>query len=148
VIKSVKNRKKQMKIKTALLLVSTTFLLSGCFQDETPKCSDSDVKDLIKEIYQDSLQELSANPMSALFIGGLPKKIVSISSVRPVAYDKTVHLRTCKAEAKFDNNQTTDIEYTVQITEDNPDEFYVELDTSFMEGLVQSSMMQEMLGDK
>ncbi|MEO1938371.1 MAG: hypothetical protein ABGW85_07025 [Sulfurimonas sp.] len=131
-----------MKIKTMIAVAITPFLLSGCFKSEAPKCSDPAVKGLVKDLYTESLQKLSSNPMAAMFMGALPKEIVSISAVRPVAYDEKVNLRSCKAEAHFDNNVTANIEYTVQLSEENPEEFYVELDTAFMEGLMQQSMMQ------
>ena len=131
-----------MKIRTMILTAVTPLFLTGCFQNEAPKCSDPAVKGLVKNLYQDSLKQLSNNPMAIIFMGALPKEIVSITAVRPVAYDEKVHLRSCKAEARFDNNATANIEYTVQLSEENPEEFYVELDTAFMEGLMQQSMMQ------
>jgi hypothetical protein len=131
-----------MKIVTIATACALTFMLSGCFESEAPKCSDPAVKGLVKNLYQNSVKELSNNPMTAIFIAALPKEIRSFSAVRPVAYDEKVKLRSCKAEAHFDGNVTANIEYTVQLSEENPEEFYVELDTAFMEGLVQQSMMQ------
>jgi len=136
-----------MKIKNIIIAGATLFLLSGCFKQEAPKCSDKDVKNLVKSLYQDSLKQLSNNPMAALFIGALPKEMTSLTSVRSVAYDEKVGLRSCKAEAHF-NNKTVNIKYTVQLNEENSDEFYVELDTAFLEGLIQQSMMQGILDSK
>ncbi len=133
-----------MKIVTIATACTLMLMLSGCFKSEAPKCSDTDVKGVVQDLYKDSLQKLSNNPMAAIFMGALPKEIVSISAVRPVAYDEKVNLRSCKAEAHFDNNVTANIEYTVQLNEENQEEFYVELDTDFIEGLMQQSMMQEM----
>jgi hypothetical protein len=135
-----------MQIKSLLIAASTLFLLSGCFKSEAPKCSNPDVKELVKNLYGDSLENLSKNPMSALFIDALPKKIVKLNATRPIAYDEKINMRRCKAEALFDNNIKADISYTVQLSEEKSDQFYVELDTSFMEGLVQQSMMQGIFG--
>jgi len=137
-----------MKIRTMIVVAMTPFLLTGCFKSEAPKCSDPAVKSLVKNLYQDSLQKLQTNPMAVIFIAALPKEIQSITAVRPVAYDEKVNLRSCKAEAHFDNNVTANIEYTVQLSEENPEEFYVELDTTFMEGLMQQSMMQGIFDKK
>jgi hypothetical protein len=131
-----------MKIKTIAMLFTVALFLSGCFENEAPKCSDPAVKGLVKNLYKESVQELANNPMAALFVGTLPKELHSLSAVRPVAYDEKVNLRSCKAEAHFDNNITANIQYTVQLSEENPEEFYVELDTTFMEGLMQQSMLQ------
>ena len=67
-----------------------------------------------------------------------------MNSVRAISYDEVVKLRTCRAEAVFDTNQTANIEFTVQLNEENSDEFYVDLDTEFVEGLMQQSLMQGM----
>jgi len=137
-----------MKIISIATACALTLMLSGCLDSEAPKCSDPAVKKLVKDLYQESVQELANNPMAAIFMTSLPKEITSISAVRPVAYDEKVNLRSCKAEAHFDNNISANIKYTVQLSEENPEEFYVELDTTFMEGLMQQSMMQGIFDKK
>jgi len=133
-----------MKIINIAAVCALALTLSGCLENEAPKCSNPAVKALVKDLYQESVKELENNPMAAIFMTTLPKEISSVSTVRAVAYDEKVNLRHCKAQAHFDNNISTNISYTVQLSEENPEEFYVELDTTFMEGLMQQSMMQEM----
>lgn len=128
-------------------LVATSlslFLLTGCFTKEPPKCSDDDVKETLQGIYSDLIAK-SQNNFMAMFLQALPKEIDSFSSIRPVAYDEKVKIRTCKADVTFENNQTASIEYTVQLNEEENEEFYVELKTDFLEALVQQSIMQQML---
>jgi len=131
-----------MPIKIIVVTLPILLLFSGCFSNEAPKCSDPAVKKMVKNLYEESLEELSTNPMAIIFMQSLPKRMLSLSAVRPMAYDEKIHLRACKAKARFDNNISSDIEYSVQLSEENPKEFYVELDTTFMEGLMQQSMIQ------
>ena len=127
----------------ALLMGILAVSLSGCLQQEAPKCSDSDVKELVKEIYAENLVNLQKeNPFAAMFIGTLPKKIVRIDSTRPVKYEENIKLRTCKGVAYFEDNRSANIEYTVQLDEKNADQYYVELDLSFLDGLAKQGMME------
>jgi hypothetical protein len=131
-------------MKTIVLSLLLTIFMTGCFNNEPPKCSDDDVQETLKSIYTQVLENVqnSGNPFLAGFTKSLPQGIQSLSSIRPVAYDEAVKIRSCKAEALFDNNQTAAIEYTVQTNEENSDDFYVELNTEFLEGLMQQSIMQ------
>jgi len=129
-----------MKIITSVIF--TSLFLTGCFS-EAPKCSDAEVKETLKSVYLQVLDNINSsnNMFLAGFASSLPKAIESIDSIRTVAYDEKIELRQCKADVRFDNNQTASISYSVQVNEENSDEFYVELDTEFVEGLMQSNMM-------
>lgn len=130
-------------IKTLLqlsLASSCILLLSGCL-NETVKCSDESVQQTIKEIYVEQIQSGQNNPLLATMTKNLPN-IESIDSIRPASYDDEIKLRECKAVIHFDNGSTTDVAYSVQENEENSDEFYVELDTTFVESLLMSSIMQ------
>jgi hypothetical protein len=123
--------------------------LSGCFKSEAPKCSDKQVVELVEQIYTNQIQELQkSNPLAAVFLAALPKKMVAIESARPVSYDEKIKLRSCKGVAKFDDNRTANIEYTVQLDEKNNDQFYVELKMDFLEGMAQQSMMDMIMNEK
>lgn len=125
------------------VVMLSVLLLTGCFETKAPMCSDNDVAELVEEIYAEHVEELdNDNPMSAMYIDVLPKKIIKLDSARAVRYDKEVKLRECKAVAYFDNNQTQDIEYTVQLNEQDDTQFYVELDLSFVEDLVKAGLLQ------
>jgi hypothetical protein len=132
-----------MKTLIATTLLASTLLLTGCFNTDAPKCSDKEVTDLVKNIYSDWVNnaEQSQNPMLAMFLNNLPKNITDISSARATSYDKEIKLRTCKADITFDNNATTSLMYTVQITEEDSENFYVELNSDSLEGIMQQSMM-------
>lgn len=131
-----------MKI-TAISLLFLIFL-SGCFKHETPQCSDIKVQQSVKTLYIQILQnsQTAKNPFLAGFTNNLPQSIQSLSLIRSVSYDDELKIRTCKANALFDNNQSINIEYTIQINEKNSDDFYIELDTEFLEEMMQQNIMQ------
>ena len=120
-------------------------MMQGCFTSEPPKCSDDDVKVTLNEVYGQLFTNSQQNIFLAAFMKNLPKNIDSFSSIRATAYDETVKMRSCKADVTFENNQTATIEYSVQLNEENSDEFYVELNPDFLEGLMQQSFMQGIL---
>jgi hypothetical protein len=62
-----------------------------------------------------------------------------------VAYDEKVKMRSCKADVTFENNQTASVEYSVQMDEEDSENFYVELNTEFLQALMQESMMRNIL---
>jgi len=139
-----------VKYKSILVAVSAALLFSGCFKNEPPKCSDPDVKSSVKKLYGDMKKKIYENPMSAIFtfFSGkkiLPQKMVSLSNTRPIAYDENIKLRQCKADARFDNNESVTVIYTVQLSEENPDEYYVELSSDFLEPLMKKNLMQNAL---
>lgn len=133
-----------MNKKTIIIATLFGFFMSGCFSVDAPKCSDEDVEDTVKEIYLDVLKNAQDpnNSFLAAFTDGLPTAITKLSTQRAIAYDENVKLRSCKADALFDNNQTIEINYTVQLDEQDSDQFYVELDTEFLSTLMQQSMLQ------
>lgn len=132
-------------MKLVLPTILLTILMTGCFNTDAPKCSNDDVQETVKQVYENVLENAqnSDNIILAGFTKSLPTSITELSSFRAVAYDKSVKLRTCKADALFDTNQTIEISYTVQLDEEDSDQFYVELDTEFMETLMQQNIMRE-----
>ncbi|WP_456451761.1 hypothetical protein [Hydrogenimonas sp.] len=133
----------------ALLAFAVALGMTGCFKSEAPQCSDPEVVKLVEQIYENQMQELQkSNPLAAIFLATLPKKIVKIESARPVKYDENVKLRSCKGIAHFEDNRTANIEYTVQLDEKNSDQFYVELQMDFLEGLAQQNMMDMIMNEK
>jgi len=133
-----------MKVSIFYLIISM-FFLTGCLKYEAPKCSNPDVELLVKQLYKDSLNKLTNNPMTAIFITAMPKEIKKLTYIRPTSYNKEISLRECKAEAVFDKNISAAIHYNVQLTEDQSDKYIVELDTTFMEGLMQKSLLNGLL---
>ena len=132
-----------MKTIITSTLLASSLLLTGCFNTDTPKCSDAEVTGLVQEIYTGWVKnvENAQNPMLAMFLKNLPQKITDISSARATSYEKEIKLRTCKADIDFENNTTSTLVYTVQITEEDKENFYVELDSDSLETIMQQSMM-------
>ena len=130
-------------MKTLFIALFISIFVTGCFNNEPPKCSDKEVEVSVKKLYIQVLGNIkkSNNPFLLGFMQKLPQNIQSLSSIRAVAYEEKIKMRSCKAEAIFENNQTASIKFTIQTNEEN-DDFYVELDTEFLEGLMQESIMQ------
>ncbi|MBU1927387.1 hypothetical protein KKG77_00130 [bacterium] len=124
-----------------LLSAFVLFSLSGCFSSEPPKCSDEDVKDIVKSLYVEMIGNMKETTYTAIFAAALPKEMLSIDSIRPVAYDEAVKMRSCKATAKLEGDKEINIEYTIQTNEENSDEYYVELGSDFVEGLMMQNIM-------
>ena len=116
-------------------------MLSGCLNTEAPECSDEDVVGTVKNIYAELPEKNKDNPIAGMFMKTLPKSITSLESIRPVSYEENVKLRTCKAQATLENGQTIDIQYTVQSVENDSAQFYVELNTDFIENLMMTNIM-------
>jgi hypothetical protein len=124
-----------------LLSAFVLFSLSGCMNSEPPKCSDTDVTNLVKDLYVEMIDNLQNTPLTGAFAATMPKKMLSVDSIRPVAYDEAVKMRSCKATAKLEGDKEINIEYTIQTNEENSDEYYVELGSDFVEGLMMQNIM-------
>lgn len=125
-----------------MILTVSVLIFTGCLNSEAPECSDSDVKETVKSIYSEIPEKNKDNPISGMLLNALPKSITSLESIRPISYDEKVKLRTCKAQATFENGQTADLQYTVQSVESKDEQFYVEIDTGFIEGLMMQNIMK------
>lgn len=132
---------KLKNITNVLVICLSAFSFAGCLNSETPECSDDTVIDTVKEVYTEMFTKNNANPLVAGLLKTLPKTISSLDSIRPISYDENVNLRTCKAQATLANNQTVDIQYTVQSVEKENGQFYVELNTDFLQNLMMSNIM-------
>jgi len=129
-------------------------LFTGCFKKEPPKCSDNDTIVTVQDIFAQNIEKVM-QPFYALMQTkvkkmdlNLPHKIVTIKDARPQSYDEHVKRRVCKATAKFDNGLSAQITYSVQLDEQDSSKFYVELQSDFMEPLLQESIMQSFLQQK
>ena len=130
--------KKMVKL---FMVAAPILVLSGCFETQAPECSDEAVIETVKNIYTELPEKNKDNPIAGMFMKTLPKSITSLDSIRPISYDENIKLRTCKAQATLENQQTIDLQYTVQTMEKDPDQFYVELNTDFLEGLLMNNIM-------
>lgn len=121
--------------------------MTGCFSTQAPKCSDEDVKITLNEIYTEHIETLkeSGNPLLYMFISFIPSEMTSIESIRTAGYDEKIKMRSCKANVTFDNNQSAAIEYSIQLDEEDADNFYVEINTEFFEEMLKHSMMQNIM---
>jgi len=130
------------KITKAMVLTVPLLMLAGCLNTETPECSDEDVVETVKNIYSEIPEKNKDNPIAGMSAKTLPKSITALESIRAISYDENVKLRTCKSQVTFENGQTADLQFTVQSLEKNDGEFYVELDTGFIEGLMMQNIMK------
>ena len=130
----------------SVLPAALVFAMTGCFDAEAPKCSDPKVVKLVQETYERELHDmLKANPLAGVVVAALPSKMTAVDSARPIEYDEKVKLRSCKGVARFDDNRTAEIAYTVQLDEKDDSKVYVELELDFMNGLVKEGMMKMIL---
>lgn len=127
--------------KKFLFLIGVATLFAGCFSNEVAKCSDDSVKELVGKIYSEQINGESANPMLAAISKNFPA-LSSLESIRAISYDKEVNNRGCKAVMHFEDGSTVDLSYSVQADEEDSSNIYVELDTSFLQGLIMSAMMK------
>ncbi len=137
-------------IRTALKIAAmgtVAFGLNGCFESqEAPSCSDGRVTEMVQQIYADHMKSAGGeNIFAQVFLAAAPGRIAKIDVARAVAYDEKLKLRSCKAEATFENNATSPIEYTVQLDEKDPEQMYIELKLDFLEQLMQQGMMQQFM---
>jgi len=130
------------KIVKLFLLAAPLLALSGCLDSQAPECSDESVIETVKNIYTEIPEKNKDNPIAGMLMKTLPKSITSLDSIRPISYDENVKLRTCKAQATLENDQIIDLQYTVQSVENDTDQFYVELNTDFIEGLLMTNIMK------
>jgi hypothetical protein len=107
-----------------------------------PKCSSDDARDVVAQI----LNEVKTDP-SNLYAALIPK-YKNIEGIRTTRYDKEINLRKCRATANFENDFSAIIEYDVYITEDKPEDFYVEISQESLQAIIQQSLMQRIMNKK
>jgi len=112
-----------MKILKGLILSAVSFSIIAC-SSKTPKCSDSETKDLVIDIVKQQFSRVG-------FGNDLNKLEMKVENVRTIEYQKNIDKYTCKAELIMRNKennkqQSFPITYTVQKTDDGK-RFYVEV---------------------
>ncbi|MDX9756655.1 MAG: hypothetical protein RBT52_04020 [Sulfurimonas sp.] len=92
--------------------------LTGC-TNSTPKCGDSETKDLVIQIAKDKLTQQG---MSTI----IPKFNFEVAKIRKIEHNKDVDSYQCAADFKMigDQTKTLPITYTVEATEDGKS-FYI-----------------------
>jgi len=132
-------------MKKTFMLTSLVGIIafSGCSTD-TPKCSDVRVKTKVINTYKKWKDELNntKNPLFEIFLKGKIPNLLVLKNARAISYNKEIKLRECKAEAIFDNNQTWTIHYTVQNSEENPRDFYVEISKKSLDKVAKESIVE------
>lgn len=96
-------------MKKAVLFLGLFVMLLSC-TDKTPKCSDIDVKILVREISKDLYEE---------------KGFPTVKNIRSISKDEAVKRCDCEAEVLFSNGNKFKIEYFAQHTDDK--KVYVEV---------------------
>ena len=72
-------KKEFVVINQVVILAVTVFLLNGCFNSETIKCSDDNAVDMVKERYSNMLNESNGNASTAAFLKKLPQRMTAIT---------------------------------------------------------------------
>jgi|TARA_R110002033_G_scaffold29007_5_gene65304 hypothetical protein len=128
--------------KKIIIPLLITLAISGCNNPfaSAPECSDKSVKDLVITLYGDIVKQSKDNPLTNIFAQGIPSSLKSVNTARSTDYNKDILLRSCRAEGITDNGIEISIKYTVQFLKEEND-FMVELDSDFLEGLMQKSIM-------
>jgi hypothetical protein len=107
-----------------------------------PKCSSDDAREVVAQI----LNEVKTDPTN-LYAALIPK-YKNIEGIRTTKYDKEISLRKCRATANFENDFSAIIEYDVYVTEDKPEDFYVEISQESLQAIIQQSLMQRIMNKK
>lgn len=107
-----------MKRFTVLLPVLATLAFVGC-SNGTPKCADTETKDLVVEIAKDELKEAGMEEL-------ISRLNFEVDAIRTTKHNKDVDSYECAADFKMigEQTETLSITYTVESTDDT-DEFYV-----------------------
>jgi len=109
-----------VRIKKNLFLLSIVGIIgfTGC-TSSTPKCGDSETKDLVIQIAKD---ELTKQGMSKI----IPKLDFEVANIRTTAHNKDVDSYQCASDFKMigDKTKILAITYTVEATDDG-ESFYV-----------------------
>jgi len=105
-------------IKLIVITIITLAGLSGC-TGGTPKCGDSETKDLVIQIAKD---ELTKQGMSKI----IPNIDFEVANIRTTSHNKDVDSYQCAADFKMigEKTKTLPITYTVEATDDGKS-FYV-----------------------
>jgi len=120
-----------------LLLISSISLSAFIFEKTPPKCSDKETINSLKKIYININKQQSK-------VTKLPKSIKSLNSIRATSYNRDIALRGCKALVKLSNDTELNMQYTVQLDETNSDNFYVEIEQSFISNLIAQSYLKNL----
>lgn len=93
-------------MKKLTFLVSTiiaTFLLSGCLTQDLPKCDDKDVKSLLSQIINESLEE-----------NGEEAKFISSNNIREKGFNKENKIRVCSADIMYSDATKESAVYNIK----------------------------------
>lgn len=116
------------------LVMAVIMFFSGCFINETPKCSHDDVYDKMLDLY--TLEQKKAIYPDADF-----PAIISLESFRTISHDDKVGRWECKAIVNFEKDISGEIEYAIQKSEDG-NNFFVETENSFVDIFAASVMLK------
>ncbi|OOF84209.1 hypothetical protein [Rodentibacter ratti] len=93
-------------MKKLTFLVSTviaTFLLSGCLTQDLPKCDEKDVKSLLTQIINESLEE-----------NGEEAKFISSKNIIEKGLNKESKIRVCSADIMYSDATEETLIYNIR----------------------------------
>ncbi|MEN4880424.1 hypothetical protein ABEI17_06820 [Pantoea agglomerans] len=94
------------------------FILSGCNED-TPKCSSTDVKNLVIDISRKVIEKPLKLDADVL---------ISVNNIRTLSYDSKLDVYQCAADLTFTKpnlKQDIPITYRIQKTDEGNGQFYI-----------------------
>lgn len=105
-------------IKLTLVIFLMSLIFTGC-TGGTPKCGDSETKDLVIQIAKDELKKQGLGSL-------IPKLKFEVDAIRTTKHNKDVDSYQCAADFIMigDQTKTLPVTYTVESTDDG-NEFYV-----------------------
>ncbi len=100
------------KLMTSILILVMAFGLSGCFGG-TPKCGDSEAKDLVIQITKDELKRKG-------YAKSIPNLSFVVKHIRTTKHDKEIDTYQCAADLEMigTTTKTYPITYSVESTDD------------------------------
>jgi PBP1b-binding outer membrane lipoprotein LpoB len=100
------------------ILLITTFILSGCYED-TPKCNSNDAKNLVIDISRKEIEKMLKLDADVS---------ISVNNVRTINHDSKLDVYQCAADLTFvkpDVKQDIPITYRIQQTDEGNGQFYI-----------------------
>lgn len=125
-----------MNMRLALLFISAS-LLVGC-GDNTPECNSDDAKRLVVNIAHKQIkkqfEQLRNSQMSGMVPGNTDNLLLKVINVRTLDHNSSLDTYQCAAslqmplideQSKIPNTTELPINYSIQKTDDNNHQFYI-----------------------
>ncbi|HID9884938.1 hypothetical protein I5R28_12365 [Serratia marcescens] len=125
-----------MNMRLALLFISASLLI-GC-GDSTPECNSDSAKKLVTDIAHKQIkkqfEQLRNSQMSGMVPGNADSLLLKVINVRTLSHNSSLDTYQCAAnlqmtltdeQSKLPNTTKLPITYSIQKTDDNNGQFYI-----------------------